>query len=47
MAERAHAGIILETDSLLPVGEMLRRMTRMRAELQSLEGRLIYLGDYR
>ena len=49
VAGRTHAGIILETDSLLPVGEMLRRMTRMLADLQgeSLAGRLIYLGDFR
>lgn len=46
---RSHAGIIVYPNSLLPVGEMLRRMTRRLADFeeQSLAGKLVYLSDYR
>ena len=46
---RSHAGIIVDPNSLLPVGEMLRRMTRLLADFeeQSLAGKLVYLSDYR
>ena len=46
---RSHAGIIVDPNSLLPVGEMLRRMTRLLADFeeQSLAGQLVYLSDYR
>lgn len=48
-AGRTHAGIILETNSLLPVGELLRRFTRLFDSVGdgTLAGRLLYLGDYR
>lgn len=48
-AGRSHAGIILETNSLISVGEMLRRLGRLfdRFEERSLVGQLVYLSDYR
>jgi hypothetical protein len=48
-AGRIHAGIIVDPNSLLPVGEMLRRMTRLLADFEgrSLAGQLVYLSDYR
>ena len=41
--------IILETNSLISVGEMLRRSGRLfdRFEGQSIAGQLVYLSDYR
>src|SRR5215211_4225127 len=44
-AGRSHAGIILETNSLISVGEMLRRSGRLfdRFEGQSIAGQLVYL----
>jgi hypothetical protein len=46
---RSHAGIIVDPNSLLPVGEMLRRMTRLLADFEerSLAGKLVYLSDCR
>ena len=48
-AERSHAGIVLETDSLLPVGELLGRLMRLLQDYESrpLANQLVYLGDYR
>ena len=48
-AGRSHAGIILETHSLISVGEILRRLGRLfdHFENQSLAGQLVYLSDYR
>ena len=48
-ADKFHGGIVLETNSLLPIGELVRRFRGLLTTLgdATLAGRLEYLNDYR